>query len=280
MAVGLSTIPLDVQLEILGCIPDFPTLHSSLLINRSFSQLFAAHRPLLIKSVAQSYFGEFLNDALILANTQMTRRFSGAKDHGYKSTFIAQLLSNEEVLHKVQSTVFLFLSKNKKSKENSFITPTLTESHRLKRAAYRFWTFCMGERSNRKRFLLQFPAIELSEIAHMYSGVKAWVTEMYPDSESDHKADHISAVISTGFGRITWLWQLFNEMLDNPEDNYEVFSESLGVSSDCCETDFFRYDFYDCWEHQSVSAQEMQPILDKGHAQIKQKLAEINGQST
>ncbi|KAJ7727257.1 hypothetical protein B0H16DRAFT_1471056 [Mycena metata] len=104
MALGLATIPLDTQLEILAWIPDFHTLHSSLLINRSLSQLFTEHRALLTRLVAQNYFGDLLDDALILANTQINRNFSDPKDHGYKSTLIARLLSNEDVNSKNTQT--------------------------------------------------------------------------------------------------------------------------------------------------------------------------------
>ncbi|KAJ7187145.1 hypothetical protein C8R46DRAFT_1207113 [Mycena filopes] len=243
MPVGLATIPLDTQLEILAWIPDFPTLHSSLLLNRSFSQLFTAHRTLLTKSVAQNHFGELLDDALILANTQKDRHFSDTKNHAYKSHFISRLLSNEDVMNTVELVVFPLI------REKSRSTPTKLLN--LKRAAYRFWTFCMGEPAKRRWFLSQFSTPELSEMTKIYDGVHSLVMNMHVgvEMESDHDYDRVSSIISTGLGRVCWLWELFQEMTEDPEsDAAMMFDESLAVSGDGGEEGFFRYDMYDIGE--------------------------------
>ncbi|KAJ7618954.1 hypothetical protein B0H17DRAFT_1340878 [Mycena rosella] len=278
MAVGLATIPLDTQLEILGWIPDFPSLHSCLLLNCRFSQLFADHRPSLTKSVAHNYFGDLLEDALILANTQSKRRYSGPNTRDYRSSFIKKLLSNEGVLEKVISIVFRFLTHNNArmsewSDEDRIPTPT--ELFRFKRAAYRFWTFSTVQESKRSWFLSKLPAIELSEIGHFYYGVEAWVSQMYTleelEFESDHDADRFSSVLSTGLGRISWLWELFVDMLED-QAAWEMFGESMGVAMDGREEGFFKYDFHDHWTYDEIDIGKIKPILDEGHERMEAKL--------
>ncbi|KAF7333506.1 hypothetical protein MVEN_02366800 [Mycena venus] len=274
---GLATIPLDTQLEILGWIPDFPSLNSCILLNRSFSRLFTAHRPSLTKSVAKNYFGELLEDALILVNTQMSGRYSDAQDHGYNSAFIQRLLSNEDVLDTVRPIVFRFLTRRSARDSTTQHLPTATELFRFRRAAYRFWTFCMGQRAKRIPFISQFPAIELAEIAHMYTGVESWVTEIYPEDyfDTDHQVNQRSSVISTGLESLSWLWELFLKTLEDPWDHKTDvhFGESLGVSGDGGEEGFFLCEFYDCWEYCDLrDIIKYQPILDKGHAEMKKIL--------
>ncbi|KAJ6482995.1 hypothetical protein DFH09DRAFT_1378461 [Mycena vulgaris] len=289
MAVEFATMPLDTQLEVLGWLPDFPSLHSCLLLNRTFSQLFTAHRPYLTKSVAQNHFGDLLEDALILANTQSKRRYSGPKNRSYKSGFIQKLMNNEAVLEQVQSIVFDFLiNKNARRSKWSKETrrPTQPELLRFKRAAYRFWTFSTVERSKRSWFLSLFPVVELSEIANFYFGVDAWVSEMYsPEAlcfESEHEADRYSAVLSSGLGRLAWLWELFMEMIHNPEDEYafEIFEESIGGSGDGDGEGFFTYAFHDCWSYRHINIKEIQPILDQGHEKLKEILHGVNEGAT
>ncbi|KAJ6523350.1 hypothetical protein B0H19DRAFT_1085753 [Mycena capillaripes] len=296
MLVGLATIPLDTQLEILGQIPDFHSLSSCILISRSFSQLFTAHRPSLTRSVAQNHFGDLLEEALVLANTQMKQRYSGTKDHNYNSSFIRRLLSNEDVLERVEPIVFRFIVNGFGGRthavsettydigvwsNSAFNSPKPTELFRLRRAAYRFWTFCMGERAERKFvflrstvslnpsqreprwFLSKFPPIELAEIANMYDGVEAWVTKMYREDycESDYGE------------RISYLWDLFLEMLEDPENDGKLFRESLGISGDRNEEGFFGDEFYDCWErYQHIDIDGNQAILEKGHARLKKAM--------
>ncbi|KAJ7472159.1 hypothetical protein FB451DRAFT_1559296 [Mycena latifolia] len=236
MTVGLATIPLDTQLEILGWIPDFPSLHSCLLLNRTFTQIFTAHRPSLTISVAHNYFGDLLEDALILANTQLERRYSEPKTRGYTSAFLQKLLRNEAVLETALSIVFRFLINNnarmsKWSKEDR--DPTSTEFFRFERAAYRFWSFSEVEEKKRSWFLSKFSAIELSDF---FYGVKAWVAQMYsPEAlqfESEHEADRFSAVLSTGLAHISWLWQLFMKTVNDPEEDGQLFMESIGIAGD------------------------------------------------
>ncbi|KAJ7666648.1 hypothetical protein DFH06DRAFT_1184389 [Mycena polygramma] len=268
MAARLVTIPLDTQLEILGWIPDFRSLNSCILINRSFSQLFAAHRSSLTKTVAKNHFGEHLEDALILANTQKKRKYSDAKDHNYKTAFIRRLLSNEAVLETAEPVIFQFLT-------GSPTPPTATEASRLRRAAYRFQTFCNVERTKRKWFLSTFPVIELAEIANLYRGVQSWVTAMYPEDfwdGGDHAQDQMSSVISTGLGRISWLWELLLDSVEDPgNDSYE-FEETMGISGDGMEEGFFQYDFYRCWEAHGYDIDTHQPILDEGHKWLTKTL--------
>ncbi|KAJ7659419.1 hypothetical protein B0H17DRAFT_1212943 [Mycena rosella] len=259
MAVGLSTIPLDTQLELLPAI----------------------RRPSVVfdKSVTQNYFGDLLEDAVILVNTQSERCYSGPNPRDYKSSFIKKLLSNEGVLEKVLSIVFRFLIHNnasiisKGSEEDR--VPTSTELFRFKRAAYRFWTFSTGERENGSWFLSKFPDAELSEIGHFHSGVRAWVAEMYgPERmafDSDHEANAFSAIVSSGLGRLSWLWKLFLNMIDDRGDEHatDIFEESLGISMDGDGEGFFTYEFYDCWAHRSIEIDKIQPIFDKGHDWLK-----------
>ncbi|KAJ7102764.1 hypothetical protein C8R44DRAFT_859013 [Mycena epipterygia] len=137
MPVKLATIHLDTQLEISSWIPDFTSLHSCVL-----------------------------------------RRYSGPKHRGYKSKLICQLLSNERVLQEVQFIVFrLLLNKYKRMSEwnTEFRSPTPPKLSRFKRAAYRFWIYCMIETNKRTWFLSQFPAIEITEITNLFYGVEAWI---------------------------------------------------------------------------------------------------------
>ncbi|KAJ7666651.1 hypothetical protein DFH06DRAFT_1184397 [Mycena polygramma] len=236
MAASLVTIPLDTQLEILGWIPDFRSLNSCILINRSFSQLFAAHRSSLTKTVAKNHFGVLLEDALILAKTQKKRKYSDAKDNNYKTVFIRRLLNNEILNRKTYSS------------------PTATEAFRLRRAAYRFkfQTFCNVERTKREWFLSTFPVIELAELGNLYRGVESWVKGMYPqrfwDYGDDHSLDRMSSVISTGLGSVSWLWELLVESGEDPENGSYEFEEAMGISGDGMEEGFFQYDFYTAWE--------------------------------
>ncbi|KAJ7664401.1 hypothetical protein DFH06DRAFT_1187666, partial [Mycena polygramma] len=274
MAARLVTIPLDTQLEILGWIPDFRSLNSCILINRSFSQLFAAHRSSLTKTVAKNHFGEHLEDALILANTQKKRKYSEAKDHNYKTAFIRRLLSEEAVLETAEPVVFQFLTGNPTlASKGTVLSPTATEAFRLRRAAYRFETFCNVERTKRKWFLSMFPVIELAEIANFYRGVESWVRVMYPEDfwdGGDHAQDHMSGVISTGLGRISWLWELLLDSIGDPEN--DEFDETMGISGDCDEEGFFRYDFYHCWKAHGYDIETHQPILDEGHKWLTKTL--------
>ncbi|KAJ7664399.1 hypothetical protein DFH06DRAFT_1187660 [Mycena polygramma] len=262
MAARLVTIPLDTQLEILGWIPDFRSLNSCILINRSFSQLFAAHRSSLTKTVAKNHFGEHLEDALILANTQKKRKYSDAKDHNYKTAFIRRLLSNEAVLETAEPVIFQFLT-------GSPTPPTATEAFRLRRAAYRFQTFCNVERTKREWFLSTFPVIELAELGNLYRGVESWVKGMYPQSfwdyGDDHSLDRMSSVISTGLGSVSWLWELLVESGEDPENGSYEFEEAMGISGDGMEEGFFQYDFYTAWEPHGYDIETHQPILDEGH---------------
>ncbi|KAJ7727229.1 hypothetical protein B0H16DRAFT_1471031 [Mycena metata] len=84
--------------------------------------------------------------------------------------------------------------------------------------------------------------------------------------------DRLDGVVSHGLGEIAWFWQLFNEMLDDPE-KYISFAESIGSACDCIEEGFFRHEFYQCWEHEDLSVAKVHPILDEGHAQMKKALS-------
>ncbi|KAJ7102814.1 hypothetical protein C8R44DRAFT_887547 [Mycena epipterygia] len=272
MSVTLATIPLDTQLEIIGWIPDFTTLHSCILVNHTFSQLFTNHRPSLTNSVAQNQFGEHLHDALTLVNTQFERCYSGPEHHGYESKLIRQLLSNENVVQEVEFIVLRFLFNNYKSMSEwgaDARSPTPTELVRFKRAAYRFWIYCMVETSKRSWFLSQFPAIELAEVANLFYGVEAWVTELYTPKQLEFESEH-EAVISNGLGRLSWLWKLFLAMIQDPgEETWDLFVESMGVSADCDGEGFFHYDLRECWKYRNIDIEYTQSILDEGHDRLE-----------
>ncbi|KAJ7457952.1 hypothetical protein B0H11DRAFT_2062034 [Mycena galericulata] len=272
MVVTLASIPLDTQLEILGWIPDFPSLNSCILINRTFSQLFTAHRRSLADAVAHNYFGELLQDALILANTQWERCYSDPKHRDYASNFIRQLLRNERVLETVESC-FLLFQKTPREDQDDMSTLTPTEVFRFKRAAYRFWTFCTGERNNRLWFISQFPVIEIFEMAHVYSAVRSWVLEMWGRPiESDHESDYICAIISNGFEKLSWLWSLFLKIQEDPDEDDILFGESIGVAGERGEECFFVSEFHECQGWSMFEIEATGPIFDEGHQWVKEIL--------
>ncbi|KAJ7453663.1 hypothetical protein B0H11DRAFT_2070688 [Mycena galericulata] len=244
MVVTLASIPLDTQVEILGWIPDFPSLNSCILINRTFSQLFTAHRRSLADAMAHNYFGEPLQDALILANTQWERCYSDPKHRDHASNFIRQLLRNERVLETTP-----------REDQDDMSTLTPTEVFRFKRAAYRFWTFCTGERNNRLWFISQFPVIEIFEM------------------RIDHESNYICGIISHGFGKLSWLWGLFLKLEEDPEEDIVLFDESMGVAGERREECFFVAEFHDCLKGWSMFEIEATgPIFDEGHRRVKEML--------
>ncbi|KAJ7748745.1 hypothetical protein DFH07DRAFT_775570 [Mycena maculata] len=182
---------------------------------------------------------DLFEDAFILANTQLTRRYSGPEHHDYTSSFICQLLSNEDVLDTVEGIVFNFL-------RNGNRDPTPAELFRFKRAAYRFWTFCAGQRKKIKWFLSKFPEAEVGEMATWYSAVESWVTEMYPEDyfESEHQG---------------------GENHNGGDD--EMFWECIGSAGCGNEEGFFRYDIYGL----DYKVDE-KCILDEGHERLRKKI--------
>ncbi|KAJ7786620.1 hypothetical protein B0H16DRAFT_1681589 [Mycena metata] len=107
----------------------------------------------------------------------------------------------------------------------------------------------------------------------MYQGVEAWVTFMYHPQGSGLDSDDfdsISGVISKGFGKITWLWKLFNEMLDNDDpEKHDTFLESLQVAGQCGEESFFRKDSKQSWEYDGLDSAVRGCIVDEGHERLK-----------
>jgi hypothetical protein len=90
--------------------------------------------------------------------------------------------------------------------------------------------------------------------------------------------DAFDAVISTGLGRLSWIWELFMKLMDDPDDEEgDEFFEAIGCSMDGDGEGFFRYDFYDCWETQysGIDIGNIEPILDAGHQQMLMEIDKV-----
>ncbi|KAJ7198639.1 hypothetical protein C8J57DRAFT_1545517 [Mycena rebaudengoi] len=196
-----TDVPLDVELEIAMWIPDFLTLHSFILVARTYNQLFSAHHVLRL-----------VNTLKAVGYRRRPREANNYEDHEYKSTFIRQLLRCEETVNDIHLPVFKTLvTGGVKWLE----TPSVTERTRIIRAAYRFWTYCCIDEDYAGSFFSKFNTLEVLEMAQFEAALETWVDGMWGDTEclDDYHYDKICGVVSCGLGTISEIWGLFRTLV-------------------------------------------------------------------
>ncbi|KAJ7169135.1 hypothetical protein C8R43DRAFT_982450 [Mycena crocata] len=260
--MSLAALPEQLQYELLSYLPDFSALISLVSTSRCFYAVFSTHRDLVLKAVTENFIGlplcevptgDFVNSGLETANSSVSRT-------------IKFLMRDLEALEPI---VFRLLIHQDAHWDEPDRCPSASESARLRRAAYRFSTFCaLSSAHQQSNLLAQLATIEVFELVHLVDGLRKMVSVLEDDDPDDE--GRISRIVSTGPGHI---WRLWNLRREGP-----AFRETMAAAA--AGTDDGAFD--DALHHfevtRNLSAFDVartRALLDVGHQQTAEALVQL-----
>ncbi|KAJ7099519.1 hypothetical protein B0H15DRAFT_820563 [Mycena belliarum] len=275
--MSLVALPADVHYELFLCLPDFHALNALLLTSRLFYRVFQPRRALILKSVAENLLGIVLGDELIGISAEPDPESNNL------SATIKFLFDSRHAIHALEPIVFRVLVQPDTHWDEPKRCPSVTESQRLRRAAYRFARFCaLSNEKQQSDFLGCLPTNEVFELVHLVDGLRKIVVSLLDDSDdSGEEYDYgsngacVSRIVSTGPANIWRLWNSrsssgFRAMLD----------QASGLGTD--EDDDRDGAFDDAFHHFELSrnlsafdATRTRALLDVGHHQTQEVLAQL-----
>ncbi|KAJ7716531.1 hypothetical protein B0H16DRAFT_456591 [Mycena metata] len=206
--MSLASLPADLQCELLLYLPNFSVLNSLILCSRSFHSVFLTRRDLVLKHIAENLLGLELGEEMTAdpVNTD--------HDTGDSDVFgtIKLLVQTREAVETLEPIVFRQLIHPDAHWDEPDRSPTLSESTRLRRAAYRFAKFCALPSEHRQSsFLARLETIQMFELVHFVEGLRKMTSSMLDTvGGKDEGSDdgRISRLVSTGPANICRLWKL------------------------------------------------------------------------
>ncbi|KAJ6491784.1 hypothetical protein C8R47DRAFT_1214578 [Mycena vitilis] len=275
--MSLTSLSADLQSELLSYLPNFSVLNSLLLTSRSFHTVFLARRDFVLKHVAQNFLGLTLGEELI-GNPHDANPETG--DSTATETIKLLVRTRDVVETTLEPIVFRLLQEEDVHWDEPDRCPSFAESTRLRRAAYRFVTFCaLPSQLQQGRFLAQLETIEIYELVHLVDGMKKMVTIMLdvaciPDIE-DSDDGRVPRLVSTGPANICRLWN----MRALPEFRDEMMTAIGGAGTDSDDGDGA---FDDAFHHFEVSRNlaafdpiQTRALLDVGHQETQEALLQL-----
>ncbi|KAJ6497566.1 hypothetical protein C8R45DRAFT_983426 [Mycena sanguinolenta] len=266
--MSLQTLPDDVQCRVLSFLADFSVLNALLLTSRSFRSVFLTRRGLVLSHVAQNFLGLALGDEVIETGDSNA------------SESVKFLIQAKESIETLEPIVFRVLIEPDDGPDRC---PSLTESTRIRRAAYRYAKFCtLPSELQQGRFLLQLETIEAFELLHFVDGLRKVVSMLLDGvgGQDAHLVGCVGRLISTGPANIYRLWKL-RPRNDGMEQFHAMMSAAARAEDDdhdngsyCAFDDAFHY-FEVSRNISAFDATRTRPLLDVGQQQTKEEISNL-----
>ncbi|KAJ7115326.1 hypothetical protein C8R44DRAFT_223050 [Mycena epipterygia] len=162
----LTSIPADIQHQLLGLLPDFCPLGALIRTCRCFHDVYKSRPNLLLDNVAKNFLGCMFDEAMLLARAQETKYSLGDSSvKGLSSNTVLLVVNNDSVVRELEDLLFGLLEPDDDGTfdvedEDSLAQfvddplmiigkPSPTESIRFQTATYRFWRFFLQPARNR-----------------------------------------------------------------------------------------------------------------------------------
>ncbi|KAJ6593406.1 hypothetical protein B0H19DRAFT_1055983 [Mycena capillaripes] len=276
--MSFASLPAGLRYEVLSYLPNFHDLNSLISTSRSFHTVFLAHRDLILKHVAENFFGLALGEEIIGDFEQETGASTVVRS-------IKLLLHAREAVENLEPLVFRLLLEEDAHWDEPDRCPSSAESTRLRRAAYRFATFCgLSSGLQQSRFLARLETIEVFELVHFVDGLRKMISIMLDSfggrGDDDSDAGQVSCLVSTGPATIFRLWTMRPQAGD--DDALAKFcdeSKTTARTGDAYDGDGA---FDDAFHHFEISrnlsafdATRTRALLDVGHQQTQEALLQL-----
>ncbi|KAJ7125180.1 hypothetical protein C8R44DRAFT_782523 [Mycena epipterygia] len=276
--MSLPGLPADLQYELLSYLPDFSALNSLILTSRSFHAVFRAHRDLVLKTVAENFLGITLGEEIIGDSATLDHETDDSKISGT----IKFLVGTRAAIEALEPIVFRLLVHQDAHWDEPNRCPSVSESTRIRRAAYRFATFCaLPSEQRQSRLLSQLTTIEVFELVHFVDGLRKMVYVLDGDDRRQDDSDdgRVSRIVSTGPATIWRLWNLRPGQTEEGESSrLAAFHEIMTTAE--AGTDDGAFD--DALHHFEVSrnvsafdSTRARALLDVGHQETEEALLQL-----
>ncbi|KAJ7496841.1 hypothetical protein FB451DRAFT_1549870 [Mycena latifolia] len=296
--MSLLALPVNVQHTLLAHLPDLRALHALVRASRAFYAAFKPRRARVLRAVAENALGIELGAEFIVVGDSESASDEPVPDASVCET-IKFLLTTRPVVLALEPIVFALLPQPDAEPPRR---PSATESHRLRRAAYRFAWFCeLPSALRQSAFLAHLDTIEVFELAHYVDGLRGMVSvilEADVGGQNDAKHDddeygggartsRISRLVSTGPATIWRLWTLRPVPAQSQSKTPAEFREALAAAAGPEEEDSDGYDdaegaFDGAVYHFEVArnisafdAARTHALLDAGHAGTQDALVKL-----
>ncbi|KAJ7188765.1 hypothetical protein C8R46DRAFT_1055710 [Mycena filopes] len=279
--MSLISLPADLQCELLLYLPDFSVLTSLILASRSFHSVFLTRRDLVLKQIAENFLGLVLGEEMT-ADPVRTDHDAGDSDVFGTIKFLVQTREAVETLSRIVFRLLIHPDAHWDEPERS---PTLSESMRLRRAAYRFAKFCaLTSEQRQSSFLARLETIQVFELVHFVDGLRKMISSMLDTvsgKEEDSDDGRISRLVSTGPATICRLWNRRPLQVEADDcsaqlvEFHKLITDAAGEGTDDGAFDDAFHHFEVSRNLSAFDAARTRALLDVGQRQTEETILQL-----